>query len=128
MKQSTQEWVERAEEDWGVAVREARARKIPRYNLACNLAQQCAEKYLKAKLEEAGISFKKTHELENLLNQVLTAEPTWSVFQNDAAYLSTFAVDFRYPGVQATRVMARDAIKSCRKLRQVVRVSLGLPS
>jgi len=99
MKQSTQEWVERAEEAWGVAVREARARKIPRYNLACNLAQQCAEKYLKARLEEAGISFKKTHDLEELLN----------------------------PGVNATSAMARDAVKSCGNLRKAVRASLGLP-
>lgn len=127
MKQSTREWVERAEEDWGVAVREARARKIPRYNLACNLAQQCAEKYLKARLEEAGIAFKKTHDLEELLNQILSVEPAWNVFQNDAAYLSSFAVDYRYPGVNATRVTARDAVKSCRNLRQAVRASFGLP-
>jgi HEPN domain-containing protein len=128
MKRSTRRWVERAEEDWEVALREARARKNPHYNLACNLAQQCAEKYLKARLEEAGISSRKTHNLEELLNEILSTEPTWKVFQSEAAYLSTFAVDYRYPGVQATRVMARDAIKSCRKLRQAVRASLGLPS
>jgi len=127
MKQSTQAWVERAEEDWGVAVREARARKIPRYNLACNLAQQCAEKYLKARLEEAGISFKKTHDLEELLNQILSAQPTWNVLQKGAAYLSAFAVDYRYPGVNATSAMARDAVKSCGNLRKAVRASLGLP-
>ncbi len=61
MKQSTQQWVDRAEEDWEVAAPQARARKKPHYNLACNLAQQCAEKYLKAGLEEAGISFPKIH-------------------------------------------------------------------
>jgi len=111
----------------GVALRESRARKTPRYNLACNLAQQCAEKCLKARLEEAGVSFKKTHDLEELLNQILPAEPTWSVLQTDADYLNAFAVDYRYPGVNATRAMARDAVKSCRRIREVVRRAFGLP-
>ena len=127
MKRSTRKWVERAEEDWEVAVREARARKNPHYNLACNLAQQCAEKYLKASLMEAGIRFKKTHDLVELLNQILSVKPTWSTLQNDLSYLNTFAVDYRYPGVMATRALARDAIKSCRNLRKMVRTSLGLP-
>ncbi len=127
MKQSTQEWVERAEEDWGVSAPQARARKKPHYNVACNLAQQCAEKYLKASLEEAGISFPKTHDLVKLLNLILPVEPTWNVLRADLVYLNTFAVDYRYPGVNATRAMARDAIKSCRNLRKVVRASLGLP-
>lgn len=127
MKQSTQEWVDRAEEDWEVAGRESRARKTPHYNLACDLAQQCAEKYLKARLEEAGVAFKKTHDLEELLIQVLPAEPTWNVLQTDADYLNAFAVDYRYPGANATRAMARDAVESCRRIREAVRTAFGLP-
>jgi len=43
-------------------------------------AQQCVEKYLKARLVEAGIAFPKTHDLEALLDLVLPAEPfaDWS--------------------------------------------------
>ena len=50
MSPLTQEWVEKAEEDFRVATREYRARKHPAYNAACFHAQQCAEKYLKARL------------------------------------------------------------------------------
>jgi HEPN domain-containing protein len=44
-------------------LRELRARKSPNYDAACFHAQQCVEKYLKARLQEAGIVFTKTHNL-----------------------------------------------------------------
>ncbi len=62
MKQSTLEWVGKAEGDWNVAQRAYLARKAPVYDAAC--CQQCAEKYLKARLNEAGISFE--HEFSRI--------------------------------------------------------------
>jgi len=61
MKPITLEWVAKAEGDWDSAQREYRARQRPNYDAACFHAQQCAEKYLKARLEEAGIAFSRTH-------------------------------------------------------------------
>ena len=52
MKLLTNEWVEKAEQDWNSLHREIRARKNPNYDAACFFAQQCAEKYLKARLVE----------------------------------------------------------------------------
>ncbi len=57
MKPITLEWVEKAEGDYASAHRELRARKNPNYNAACFHEQQCAEKYLKARLQEAEIPF-----------------------------------------------------------------------
>lgn len=57
-------------------MREYRARKNPNYDAGCFHAQQCAEKYLKARLQEAGIHFAKTHNLLHLLNDLLLIEPT----------------------------------------------------
>jgi hypothetical protein len=47
----------------GVAQRSYRVRKVPLYDAACFHCHQCIEKYLKAKLNEAGIFFTKTHNL-----------------------------------------------------------------
>lgn len=58
MKPITREWVDKAEGDYIAAQREVRARKNPVYDAACFHAQQCAEKYLKARLTEAGIRFR----------------------------------------------------------------------
>lgn len=54
MKPETREWVEKAEGDFRTARRELLAPDSPNYDAACFHAQQCAEKYLKARLVEAG--------------------------------------------------------------------------
>jgi HEPN domain-containing protein len=103
MKPITREWIDKAEGDWFSAQREVRARKHPNYDSACFHAQQCAEKYLKARLQEDGIVFKKTHDLANLLNLLITVEPAWTVLRPDLIILTDFAVDYRYPGTAATK-------------------------
>ncbi|HLG17955.1 MAG TPA: HEPN domain-containing protein [Blastocatellia bacterium] len=113
MKPITREWVDKAEGDWASAQREVRARKRPNYDAACFHCQQCAEKYLKARLQEANFPFGRTHDLINLLGVVLPVEPGWSVLRPELTLLTDFAVDYRYPGNSATRAQARDAVKCC---------------
>lgn len=124
----TQEWVDKAEEDWNDAQTLYRARKHPGYNSACFHSQQCAEKYLKARLQEANISFSKTHNLIQLHNLVSPVEPAWNVMVADLAVLNTYSVDLRYPGKTATKADAKDAINYCRSIRKLVRQSLKLPA
>jgi len=123
----TREWVEKAENDFNSAKRLARARKMPDFDGACFHAQQCAEKYMKARLQEAAIVFPKTHDLVILLNLVLSIEPTWGVWRTRLDLLSKAAVEIRYPGRTATKSDARDAIATCRSLRELARAALGLP-
>ena len=52
MKPTTAEWVAKAVGDFLTAGRELRARKSPNYDAVCFHAQQYAEKYLKAVLQE----------------------------------------------------------------------------
>ena len=94
----TLEWINKAEGDFAMMEREGRARKRPNYDGICFHAQQCAEKYLKARLSEATIDFGKTHDLPALLDLIVSREPLWEAFRRDLAYLSDFAVAFRYPG------------------------------
>ena len=113
MKPITLEWMDKAEGDWFSAQREVRARKHPNYDAACFHSQQCAEKYLKARLQEGGTAFKKTHDLVNLLNLVLALEPAWNLLRPGLLILTDFAVDYRYPGTAATKAEAQDALKRC---------------
>ncbi|MCG2683373.1 MAG: HEPN domain-containing protein [Planctomycetales bacterium] len=122
----TIEWVEKAEGDFAILLRESRARKNPSHDGACFHAQQCAEKYLKARLCESGIEFTKIHDLVALLIQALAVEPAWERFREDLAYLSDFAVTFRYPGESADKATAVDARQRCRKFRKAAREALGL--
>ena len=127
MNPLTLEWIEKAEEDFHVAQRECRARKNPSHNATCFHAQQCAEKCLKARLQEAGIAFPRTHSLPALLQLVLPVEPLWSAIGPALNNLNISGVNFRYPGANASKADARQALKDCRAVRQEARLSLGLP-
>ena len=126
MKPITREWISKAEGDWTAAGLLFRARRNTNHDATCFHAQQCAEKYLKARLEEAGVVSGKTHDLVKLLALVLPFEPSWNVLRQDLIVLTDFAVDYRYPGSSATRADAKDAVKRCRKVRLIIRRSFGL--
>jgi len=126
MKPMTAEWVAKAEGDFAMMERECRVTENPNYDGICFHAQQCAEKYLKARLCEADITFSKIHDLVALLEHVLDIEPAWESFREDLAYLSDFAVTFHYPGESADTESAIDAQRRCRRFRSAARDALGL--
>jgi HEPN domain-containing protein len=103
-----------------------RARRSPNYDAVCFHAQQCAEKYLKALLQEEGIPFGKTHNLVILLDLLLPAEPSWEMLRHDMQVLNGFAVYVRYPGESADKATARDALALGRVIRSRARAQLGL--
>ena len=117
MKPATREWIEKAEADFVSAVREYRARKQPNFDAACFFAQQCVEKYLKARLAQAGRPIPKTHDLSALLDFVVLLEPLWEVFRPRLETLTSYAVVFRYPGESATHEMGKTAIVDARRIR-----------
>jgi HEPN domain-containing protein len=122
----TREWVDKAEGDFSTMQRELRARKSPNYDAASFHAQQCAEKYLKARLQEEGLAFTKTHNLVALLDLLLPVEAMWDAMRADLAWLTTSAVEVRYPGETADRDDAKEAARVCKEVRTRVRERLGL--
>jgi HEPN domain-containing protein len=126
MKPMTREWVAKAEGDFAMVERESLARKNPSYDGLCFHAQQCAEKYLKARLCEAGIEFAKVHDLGVLLDKALRVEPLWEVHRAGLAALTDYAVSFRYPGESADKAAAREARQYVRTFRHAARAALGL--
>jgi HEPN domain-containing protein len=126
MKPSTREWVEKAESDYQLALALSRRRKVMFHDQQCFHCQQSAEKYLKARLEEANMLPPKTHDLKKLLGLLLPLEPLWSALSGSCASLSDFAVEFRYPGDTATARQAKEALGDARAVRKEVRLTLGL--
>lgn len=126
MKRETAEWIAKAEGDFASAGRELRARKEPNYDAACFHAQQCAEKYLKARLTAGGVAFPRTHSLTALLHLLVPLGPEWADLKPDAAQLTAYAVEFRYPGKAADKPLAKEAYGYCRRIREHARLDLGL--
>ncbi len=86
--------VAKAETDLRVA-KGLLASKPPAYDVLCYLCQQSAEKFLKALLQESGFTIPHTHDLDRL--RMLTNDSTLRNLRRGLMFLTTFAVDVRYP-------------------------------
>lgn len=119
------EWIDKAEKDILVARREFRL-KPPEFNAVCFHSQQCVEKYLKAILQEKGISSGKTHDLNSLISSCLEYVPKLFVYRKVATQLSTFAVEVRYPGFEAGKAEAKMSLETAENIRTLVRKHFSL--
>ena len=126
MNEVTSEWVTKADSDFYSADVLLHSGDVPLIDTACFHCQQCAEKYVKARLEEAGVRIPKTHDLGELLKLALPFAPLWSALQPALRSLSQYAVAFRYPGDEATDAEVKSALTNCKAIRKEVRLTFGL--
>ena len=126
MKRLTAQWVRKAESDYEVARQIARGNE-PHHDEVCFHCQQCAEKYLKALLEELGQPVPRTHILEDLIALLVLHQARLRTFRLGSRILTRFAVATRYPGTNATKREANSAIRWADKFRSVARALLQIP-
>ena len=126
MKKLTREWVAKAEADFRVAETLKQTRP-PVHDARCFHCQQATEKYLKALLEELGLTIPRTHNLEDLLSLLVADHPELRPLRRGLIFLSDFAVETRYPGENANKRQAVAAMRWATKMRATVRLLLGLP-
>ena len=124
MRPDTAEWIKKAEADFVSMMREMNATKELNYDLVCFLAQQSAEKYLKALLCENSVPFPKTHDLNELIALLPKRFEFPESFGATISRLDRYAVEFRYPGASATQELATEAIEGARALRDWCRKML----
>lgn len=124
MKRKTAQWVLKAEEDYQGA-RLLAARDPPLTDLACFHCQQAAEKYLKALLQDRGLTIPKIHDLEELLDLLLAVDATLAPLRRRLDVLNDYAVDYRYPGERATKRRMQAALRHVEIVRKELRARLG---
>ncbi len=84
--------------------------------------QQAAEKYLKAVLVAHNLRVPKIHNLVRLIEMIKEMVPELLDNQDDAAWLSFFAVEMRYPlapRLATTREHAQRAIKIAEHIKEI---------
>ena len=74
MKKAVREWVRKAEGDYRCAVSLA-GESFTAHDQVSFLCQQLSEKYLKALVENLGVSIPKTHDLAKLLDLIQVDYP-----------------------------------------------------
>ena len=127
MKRQTGPWVRKAEDDFQSAQLLASGRR-PLCDNACFHCQQVVEKYLKGLLQELGVAFPKTHDLETLVKLVLPHVRKLDRFRRRIDALTTFAVEYRYPIVRASTREMRAALRTATLVRREIRTFLNLPT
>jgi HEPN domain-containing protein len=122
------EWISKADEDYEAATSLIRKRKRPTPNVVCFHCQQCAEKYLKAFLVQRQVVFPKTHDLRELRRLAVSIDPGFDLITDLLNRLTPYAIEFRYPGEQATMTEAKAAIKAMKTVRRFVQDRLDMES
>ena len=116
-----QQWLSKADSDLAAAEILA-AGEMGDYFPCAFHCQQAVEKLLKAFLVRHQIEFRKTHDLDRLLELASRSEPPLQEELASCTWLSPFGVEFRYPGdyPQVDRKTAKKALAEARRVQQVV--------
>jgi HEPN domain-containing protein len=121
----TQSWFVKAGQDLGAAAHEFTAEPPFLADIVFH-SQQAVEKALKGFLTWNSTPFRKTHNLEELGEQVLRLDPTLKHIVDTAVPLTKYAWKFRYPGDpdEPTREEAERALALAREVFDAVLVRL----
>ena len=102
MHADTEAWISTVEGDYIGASALAKNRSKTISHLTSFAAHQSAEEYLKAFLVEHNVVFPKTHDLaKELLPRCPNIDESFSVLEPHLEFLDPYAVQSRYPGVDA---------------------------
>jgi len=126
MKPAANEWVLKAEGDFATAGRELQARKSPNYDAVCFHCQQCAEKYLKAVLQDNDKHIPKIHNLIELMLLCEEVDGSFEMLRADLVTMERYAVRGRYPGEVAEKEDAQSAYAAVETVRKFIKQKLGL--
>ncbi len=125
MNEVTREWVDKAESDFDTADLTLHGREAPIIDAVCFHSQQCAEKYLKAFLQEHRVRFERRHELIVLLDICVPLDKEFESLRGPLQSLERYAVLIRYPGLIVPTEMAKQAFSAAERVRKFVRNKLG---
>jgi HEPN domain-containing protein len=96
-QQLVQNWLRKAENDLKIGQDEMRTAK-PTTDMVCYHMQQCVEKYLKAYLVRHQASFRRTHDIAELIEQCKEIDTSFdSLYKYQADSLTIYGVEIRYP-------------------------------
>jgi len=106
--QLVQEWLNKAEEDFGFAA--SVIKESPYYAQICFHFHQAAEKYLKAHIVAYDLEFEKIHDLPVLLKICMQQDPGLQIILDDCKFLNRYYIEARYP-VYWPPVMTKKRLK-----------------
>ena len=126
MHATTESWARKAEQDLATAGREREVTEDPNHEAVVSHAHACAERYLKARLQEMNVPFPETRHLVVLLHLCLEAEPDWSRFLDPMRALTHHGFRLNDPEAGIGAEEAEESLAFARVFRDQARASLGM--
>lgn len=122
MTESTnfQIWLDLAQKEFAYACSDLEHPEENFFALTCFHFQQAAEKALKSFILKKGESFRKIHNLNELLITCTNKEPTFAELKNDTALLNPFYTETRYPVHWPINITKEDAYKAKNAAEKIV--------
>ncbi|MFW5802587.1 MAG: HEPN domain-containing protein [Verrucomicrobiota bacterium] len=120
VQHSVDQWVSKAESDM-TAAKDLYRLKSQALDAICYHCQQTAEKYIKAVMVSENMNVPHTHNLPRLIGMIACVAEMDEDQRRDAAWLSEFAIEIRYPserGCALSREHAADAIRIAAALKE----------
>lgn len=126
MAESTnpQIWLQMADNEFAYAMGDLKDEELDFFALTCFHFHQAAEKYLKAFILSKGKTFRKVHNLKELVKACMTISPAFKNLLEPAAHLTPYYTETRYPihwPIDFTRNDARDAGHAAQEIRDLVK-------
>jgi len=122
MKEETEPWIVKAEEDMKAAMILFNSGDFPSA-VVCFHAQQAIEKYLKAFLTENGVEFRRTHDLIALIDEYCIAlDEGFEDLKELLREFGYYAIDARYPGADIPPSISetKHALAAAMKIKEFV--------
>ena len=123
-KKVIQEWLGKADEDFNFACRNVEDEENTFYAQICFHFQQAAEKYLKAYIVAHELTFKKIHDLPELVKICRGDNDSFSELEEESNFLTDFYIDTRYPvhwPIEISRENAQKALDASDQIGRFVK-------
>lgn len=127
MNSLAREWLQKAEGDFTAATALLELQNEMTADAICFHCQQCAEKYLKAYLQQHNLKFTRTHDLVELLLLCQQLDATFKQLAAPLQLLNNYSVEIRYPGRFTSLAEADSALGEARIVREFISVRLTPP-
>jgi len=119
------DWFERAEKDLASARHLLNTPEPEFIAPAAMLLQQSVEKYMKGTLLGRGKSLKRTHDLGELLDDILSDTPKLIGFDETCVKITEYYTEQRYPPLVASELTREEVLQSLSEAEKLIRELLG---
>ena len=120
MREEVRNWISKGDKDLGTAGFALNSVDGPLPVTTGLHCQKAAEDYLKACLQEHGISFSSQHNLNALFETCISIDKSFETLRTDINQLEGYSIASRYPKAKDSLEFRKDAVATAKRVKEFV--------